>query len=452
MNNSTGKTTALLVTATAIFSLNYNTPVFSAGLFDDLLEAAVDSATKEIIDSITKSNQIAPKKPTVTPPAASNAAVNTKVKSTITRYKRPTKANHQWKSYKDWSASVETKQDKDGEWITSCAIRTGGDGVSTIGAEISWGNGDPGTMPTVDFNETTYRHVKPMLQGKKEVTWVVSVKNQAFSYPGETYTGFHDSGIPYAINRIQGNINDGDTLELLRAFAKGSTVTLHDDQSDTDLHSASLSGFSASYRKVSEWCGFSPESVLTVAPSATSEQSVSTASLSRPNKAKNIREMYQNWQASVHTFDTVDGDWITNCSIQTGGEGMGSIHIRSSWGDGLPPDAPLTVRFKEATARGYPTRLKKNDNVHWIIDSRYNRDNFYSTYTDAGFNNDGIPYAENKISGNNEFLYSLGHGYSMNLRFGDASKDLYTASLNGFEGAYRRMSQWCGFSANSALR
>jgi hypothetical protein len=37
---------------------------------------------------------------------------------------------------------------------------------------------------------------------------------------------------------------------------------LIDDYSGGDLHTASLSGFTAAYRKMSQWCGFSVDKVL----------------------------------------------------------------------------------------------------------------------------------------------------------------------------------------------
>lgn len=451
MNYSTTKLGALLATAATIFALSYNTSASAAGLLDDLLETVVESVSKEVIESITKESQSEKKNPIATPPP-SNTSTKTRTKPKATKpISSRNKENDQQQNYKAWTASINTTQNSDGEWITSCRIHTGGDGVSTIGAEISAGSVGLRTMPTVDFTETIYRGYGRILKEKQKVTWVVKAKNQEFSYRGDTYTGYDDTDFPYAINRIQGNLDDGETLELFRAFAKGNNVTLYDDDSGKALHTASLSGFSASYLKVSEWCSFSPENVLKVPPSATSEPSVPTASLLRPNKAKDIRHRYQDWQVSVQTFDTEDGDWITNCSMRSGGEGRDSIQLFATWGDGLPPDFPLTVRFKEAAARGYATRLKENDGVKWIINSRNNRDHFNSTNTYAGFDENGIPFAGNKISGDNDFLYALAHGYEMNLRYGNASKNLYTGSLLGFADAYGKMAQWCGFSANSAL-
>jgi len=452
MNYSATKLGALLATIAIIFALSYNTSVSAAGLLDDLLENVVESVSKEVIDSITKDSKSEKKSPTATALPSSNTSAKARTKSKTSKpISSRNKENHQQQNYKAWTASTDTTQDSHGEWITSCHIHTGGDGVSTIGAEISLRSVSLRTMPTVDFIETIYRGYERILQDKQKVTWVVNAKNQEFIYRGDTYTGHHDSGFPYAINRIEGNLDDGETLELFRAFAKGSKVTLYDYDSGKALHIASLSGFSASYLKASEWCNFSANNVLKVAPKATSEPNVPIGSLSRPNKAKDIRQQYQNWQASVQTFSTEDGDWVTNCSLRAGGEGTDSIQVFASWGDGLPPDAPLTVLFKAATARGYPTRLKDNDRVQWIIDSRYNQDQFNSTDTYAGYDKYGIPFAENIISADTDFLYSLAHGYEMNLHYGNASEILYTGSLLGFSNAYRKMSQWCGFSANSAL-
>ena len=259
MNDSMKKIKKLSVVSTTFFAISYTGVSFAAGLFDNVLEAVVEKASKDIISGINGNNQEGINN---APSAKTNK--QQKVQQVFTR---PTKENHQHVTYKDWHATVDTVKGDDGEWLTNCSVRTGGDGISVIAVQIPWGNVDAGTGPTVDYNEVTYRNLPTSLQGKQEISWVVSTSKGSYSYRGETYTGHDKTGHPYAINRIQGNIDGGDSLKMLRAFAKGSTVTLYDDYSGGDIHSASLSGFSASYRKVSQWCGFSPDNVLKVAPS-----------------------------------------------------------------------------------------------------------------------------------------------------------------------------------------
>jgi len=90
-----------------------------------------------------------------------------------------------------------------------------------------------------------------------------------------------------------------------------------------------------------------------------------------PQLDKDLLETYQGWEASIQAYSSDDGDLVTSCSIRTGGNGSDAIQIYASKRDVLPPDAPLTVVFQEATARGLTTRLKENDRISWIIDSRH---------------------------------------------------------------------------------
>jgi hypothetical protein len=466
MNGSMKKIKKISVVTTTFFALSYTTAAFSAGLFDNILESVVEKASKDIISGINGSNQNDTNELPPTQPPKATKNTKTKPQKAKQVFTRPTKENHQQVTYKDWHATVDTVKD-DGEWLTSCSVSTGGDGVSVISAQIPWGNMDPGTGPTVDYNEVTYRNLPTGLQGKQEISWVVSTSKGSYNYRGETYTGHDDTGHPFAINRIQGNIDNGDSLKMLRAFAKGSTVTLYDDYSGGDIHTASLSGFSASYRKVSQWCGFSPDSVLKVAPSQSAKVDTQTSSQTntnisstdasassipdrrRPRQERDLWQQYQDWQATVRTFETSGGDWVTDCSIYTGGDGDDVISLYISWDDALPPDFPLSISYDEAIAKGYATQLKGDEKVEWLVYSTNKRSRFASTHTSVGYN-DGIPYASNSISGD-EILTAFAQEGKVVVKSAHSKQELYSASLAGFSAAYQQMANWCAFPADNIL-
>ncbi|WP_085905335.1 hypothetical protein [Kiloniella majae] len=187
-----------------------------------------------------------------------NSDISVKATSVAYNDERPAKEGILFEQYKDWQASADTFVTEDGELRTVCSIRTGGDGDSSITVSIS--NGDalpPYAMPYVEYQEATARGYPTQLQQNQAVLWIVNRADTSRSYEATAYIGIDNEGIPYA--NVSGN---GQELDILRGFAKGDKVVLLDDYSGGDLYVGSLSGFSAAYRKMAAWCGFSPDSVL----------------------------------------------------------------------------------------------------------------------------------------------------------------------------------------------
>ncbi|WP_419905504.1 hypothetical protein [Kiloniella sp.] len=171
---------------------------------------------------------------------------------------RPVKEGILFEQYNDWQAGAEAFHTEDGELRTICSIHTGGDGDNSITVSIS--NGDvlpPDGMPYVEYQEATARGYPTQLQQNQAVLWIIYTDGKGASYQSEAYTGIDEEGIPYANVSV-----NGDELGILRGFAKGNKVVLLDEYSGGDFYVASLRGFSAAYRKMSAWCGFSPDSVL----------------------------------------------------------------------------------------------------------------------------------------------------------------------------------------------
>ncbi|MFD2206180.1 hypothetical protein [Kiloniella antarctica] len=174
----------------------------------------------------------------------------------------PKKEGNLFEQYGDWQVTAETFITEDGELRTACSIYTGSEGDSTIRVELS--NGDalpPDVMPSIEYDEATVRGYATQIQKNQEITWVIKADKAVFRYTGETYTGYQ-SGIPYARNIIHSSTKNSDARDVLRAFGKGHQVILFDEYSGGDLYVGSLNGFSAAYRKMSAWCGFSPDNVL----------------------------------------------------------------------------------------------------------------------------------------------------------------------------------------------
>jgi hypothetical protein len=247
------KTINKLLSYGAISCIAFHPYSYATNLFsDELLNSVIKSAAKELNKGLANKES--------NPPAKASKAKNPKKR--VLPLTEPTTAKELYKQYKDWSAYVKTEQDSRGEWETLCTISTGGDGDDSISAIFNWGEKNKRNMPSVDYSEATARGYPTNLQNNQEVSWLVRVGNKTVSYSGTSYAGIDQEGIPYAVNRIQGNIDDSSVLSLFRSFAKGSKVVIFDEYSGGDLYVGSLSGFSASYRKASEWCGFSVNNVF----------------------------------------------------------------------------------------------------------------------------------------------------------------------------------------------
>ena len=244
----------ILVSAICVFS--YSKAAFSSESFgESLLNAVIKEVTKEIVGE-TDDN----KDPVTAPKPTASPAVQAKAPSPAPVYHRPKKAKQRWEQYKDWNVYVETFLSGGGDWVTNCSIHTGGNGSDSISTGLTWGE----PLSSVTYSEATARGYATRLQREQKITWAVRRGSQIRKYQGETKTGHDNTGIPYATNTVFSNYNDDEdkVLRLFRDFAKGREVVLVDDSSGADLYIASLSGFSAAYRRMSVWCGFSPYPVL----------------------------------------------------------------------------------------------------------------------------------------------------------------------------------------------
>jgi len=239
---------SLAISCITLLSISSSSLLHASSLFgEELLNSVIQSVAKEIVKQPQQKTAPQPK-----------VVQQSKAKPQPQQYHRPQQAQSLWFSYKDWSGSTETVLSGGGDWVTNCEIHTGGDGDSSISVSQMWGE----PMPSVVYSEATARGYATQLQGEQEVTWAVSVGNEVRNFAGSSYTGFSESGIPFAENTVNSTYQGREVDNILTAFAKGRKVMLIDDYSGGDLHTASLSGFTAAYRKMSQWCGFSVDKVL----------------------------------------------------------------------------------------------------------------------------------------------------------------------------------------------
>jgi hypothetical protein len=162
-------------------------------------------------------------------------------------------AGDQYFSYKDWHVQIKTVDTGEDLRIT-CTMWTGGDGDPIVGLSIS--NGDalpPDVYPGVQLTESAVRGYATVLQNDQTVNFVFDDGDSA---QASVYAGIDDEGIAFADT----NFAFEDNHRVLQAMQRNGLIDIVGPGGL--VYSASLNGFSASYRKVAEQCGFTVAGVI----------------------------------------------------------------------------------------------------------------------------------------------------------------------------------------------
>jgi hypothetical protein len=162
-------------------------------------------------------------------------------------------SSEQFFSFKDWNVQVETVDTGEDLRIT-CSMWTGGDGNPSVGFSIS--NGDalpPSIFPNVQLTERAIRGYPTVLQNEQKVNWVFDDGDSA---QASVYADFDQEGFAFA----ETNFPYEDNQRVLQAMQRNGLIDIVGPGGL--VYSASLSGFTASYRKVAEQCGFTVEGVI----------------------------------------------------------------------------------------------------------------------------------------------------------------------------------------------
>lgn len=162
-------------------------------------------------------------------------------------------AGEEYFSYKDWKVQIKTVDTGEDLRVT-CTMWTGGDGDPIVGLSLS--NGDalpPDVYPGVQLTESAPRGYATLLQNEQIVNFVFDDGDSA---QASVYAGIDDEGIAFADT----NFPFEDHLRVLQAMQRNGQIDIVGPGGL--VYSASLSGFSASYRKVAEQCGFPVDGVI----------------------------------------------------------------------------------------------------------------------------------------------------------------------------------------------
>ncbi|MCK7615256.1 hypothetical protein [Roseibium sediminicola] len=162
-------------------------------------------------------------------------------------------AAEQYFDYKDWTVRVEAVDTGEDLRIT-CSMWTGGDGDPTVGFTVS--NGDalpPDYFPGVQLMERAIRGHATVLKNDEKVTFVFDDGDSA---PATVYADFDEDGFAFA----QTSFAFEDNQRVLQAMQRNGQIDITGPGGL--VYTASLSGFTASYRKVAEQCGFPVDGVV----------------------------------------------------------------------------------------------------------------------------------------------------------------------------------------------
>ncbi|ASP35196.1 hypothetical protein [Labrenzia sp. VG12] len=162
-------------------------------------------------------------------------------------------AKDQYYDYKDWTVLVVTVDTGEDLRIT-CSMWTGGDGEPTVGFTIS--NGDalpPDVFPNVQLNERAIRGHATVLKNGETVNFIFDDGDSATA---TVHADFDQEGFAYA----QTDFPFEDNQRVLQAMQRNGQIDIVGPSGL--VYSASLSGFTASYRKVAEQCGFPVSGVI----------------------------------------------------------------------------------------------------------------------------------------------------------------------------------------------
>lgn len=151
-------------------------------------------------------------------------------------------------SHKDWRAGYEGGR---------CAIWTGGDGAGTFEISFETGgyNGSASYLPIVYSN-----YPLPL---REDDEYELIVNNRASGFGSELW--FYDGMDGYNRYMVGATLTGGFVPDLIATFRRSDTLAIQIWPTGKAPYIAddfSLSGFTATYLKISEWCAFDPDNLF----------------------------------------------------------------------------------------------------------------------------------------------------------------------------------------------
>lgn len=154
----------------------------------------------------------------------------------------------------DWSVAV-TQSFGEEHAYTECRAWTGGDGDPTLSVIAGLIDGEVHEPPHVEVVERAMRGQPTAMVDGSTTAFLF---DDGTLFPAAMYTGESEDGPMYRIGHIF--VDQDLVTSVLRAMRHGALV--HVGISPEWTQTFSLAGFTASFGKIAEQCGFDPSAVI----------------------------------------------------------------------------------------------------------------------------------------------------------------------------------------------
>ncbi|MER0236775.1 hypothetical protein [Fulvimarina sp. MAC8] len=154
---------------------------------------------------------------------------------------------------RSWSRNAWTAEFEAGE----CRLRTGSDGKGDFVISFQMGGFDG----AADYLPIVYSNLPLPL--RKDDTYEILIDGRATEFGSEMW--FYDGQDAFDRYMVGASLTGGFVPDLVDAFRQGDTVAFQVEPNGKAPYIAddfSLSGFSATYLKISEWCHFDPDNLF----------------------------------------------------------------------------------------------------------------------------------------------------------------------------------------------
>lgn len=153
----------------------------------------------------------------------------------------------QW-SHKEWNAEYKEGQ---------CAISTGGDGSGWFSVELEKGglNSSASYLPIVYSSEP--------LPLREDDEFALIIDHDVTDFGDEM--SYYDGPDPYGRFMVGAALTGGFVPDLITALRKGNALSVrvkHINEPARIVDDFSLSGFTATYLKIAQWCDFDPDDLF----------------------------------------------------------------------------------------------------------------------------------------------------------------------------------------------
>ncbi|NIZ08013.1 hypothetical protein [Pseudooceanicola sp. HF7] len=150
----------------------------------------------------------------------------------------------------NWNVALVENIEHD---IRTCRVWTGGDGIGTVSLTV----GEGGFDAAFSYQPVTFRGMAPPMELDDDVMMIFDGQESWIAEEMEIFGWYDDSGI-YQVDAALSNYLVAETVQSLEA-ANTLLMGTHRGGQSHVIDSFLLSGFTATWLKAADWCGFDPD-------------------------------------------------------------------------------------------------------------------------------------------------------------------------------------------------